>query len=674
MNAITRFRTGPSAQTGALSDKGSVGIACTSIGGMEALSFLWSEPPMPDESLMGHLARIAADNAHVDMCQALARSGYVTKKPNSLPTHHHDQAKRIAHLLKVDEGEVRERMIGGRHAAARAVKIDWFGATFRGDYRDPETRRVSPLALREKPYHRSVWEIRIFGFCPDSREKLLERCPVCTRKQGWNRARGIFMCDYCVDGRGNANVDLREFPQPIIDVADDEALRFVTDLISPLTERQERAVALLPEPLRSMPRGDIFEMIVSITSALRPVPSGKRLTGVDRPASHDEMSALSPDSLARAGRVAMSWPKGWHDLLDESRSSNLDNAWLTGFKAELGALYHVHRDRSVPPPLQSLLRTEMDVNHTAQEGDERLMRRGLTKVRPDLMTTKEVADYLGVYRAAVPTLINSPDIQTLHPEGAKKHIRLFRRDQIEAVKAMRDDLMRPDWASNRLGVPEGMLPWFVNEELIAEGSGPALLLTKAGGYRRSSIEALELSLEAMAHDPLPGCKSLLDWAKTARGPVDWTKVMTDARGSLFRLFWIKPDATSITRRFGVASDTAVDPYRMQGDLLASAIPEAMTFKEAGQCLGVSDTHINYLIKNGFLEPSGSGYRQITKADLDRFKARYALNAEVAAAFGCTLHAVRSAMRQRGFGSAPASAGGKKHVWFRADFEAALAKR
>jgi hypothetical protein len=672
MNAITRFKAGPSIATGPLSDGGTIGIARGEIGGIESLSFLWSEPPMPDESLMGHLARIAADNSHVDVCQALARSGYVTKKPNSLPTHHHDQAPRIAHLLKVDEDDVRRRLIAGRHAAARAVTIDWFGAVFRGDYRDPETRRVSPLALREKPYHRSIWEIRVFGFCPDSREKLLERCPVCTRKQGWNRARGIFMCDFCVDDRGNACVDLRDFPQEVVEVADEEGLRFVTDLVSPLRERQDRAVGLLPEPLRSMPRGDIFEMIVSITSALRPTTAGKKLTGVDRPGSHEEMSALSPDDLAKAGRAAISWPKGWHHLLDEARV-RADSAGFTGIKAELGALYHVHRDRSVPAPLQAMLRAEMDTNHASHAGDERLMRRGLTKVRSDLMTTKEVADYLGVYRAAVPALVASPDLDTLRPEGAKKHLRLFRRDQIEAVKEMRDDLMRPDWTANRIGVPESMLPALVREGLIVEGSGPAMLLTKAGAYRRSSVEALEWWTATLADYPVPrhASLSLLDWAKTARGPIDWPRVFLDVRLGRLKLVWVKPEAYSLTRRLGVARGTDAMPYRMEGAAEAS-LPAAMTFNEAGQCLGLSDTHVNHIIRNGYLKPSGKGLRGILRSDIDRFKATYALNSEVAAALGCTVQAVRQRMWTRGFSSAPSTSVRKKHVWFRRDLETVIA--
>jgi hypothetical protein len=674
MKAIAKIIRGPCIRTGTLTQQAEVGIRRRVIGGVEALSFLWSEPPLPGESLMGHLARIAADNAHVDMCQALARAGYFTKKPNSLPTHHLDQAARIAHLLKLEERDVIERMFCGTHAAARAIRIDWFGASFRGDYRDPETRRVSPLAMRQNPYHRSIWEIRIFGFCPDSRERLLERCPACERKLGWNRARGIFMCDYCVDEHGNACVDLRDHPQEIVEVADEEGLRFVTDLISPLRERQERAVSLLPESLRSVPRGDLFEMIVSITSALRPIPAGKTLTGIDRPASHEEMSALAPSDLARAGRAAISWPQGWHALLDGARAASAANAGFTGMKAELGALYHVHRDLSVPPSLRAMLRAEMDANHQAGSGDETLMRRGLTKVRPDLMTTEQVASFLGVYRAAVPRLVGHPDLETLRPEGARKHMRLFRRDQIEAVKAMREDLMRPDWTANQIGVPESMLPALVREGLIVEGSGPAMLLTKAGAYRRSSVEALEWWTATLADYPGPrhASFSLLDWAKTARGPVDWPRVFLDVRLGRLKLVWVMPEAYSLTRRLGVARGTDAAPYRMSGAVEAT-LPDAMTFKEAGQCLGLSDTHVNYIIRNGYLEPSGVGHRQILRSDIKRFKARYALNSEVAAALGCTVHAVRQHMSTRGFSSAPSTSVRKKHVWFRRDLETLISK-
>jgi hypothetical protein len=172
----------------------------------------------------------------------------------------------------------------------------------RGDdppYRGVKIRRVSPRALAISPYHRAIWELKPFTFDPATCERLLDTCPVCKRKLGWRRAQGPTMCDRCVDGRGIANVDLRDFPRSVFEVDDAEALNFVTGLVNPIEERKSAARRLLPPSWSNVSNSSIFEAVMALVSGLIMNPgTANKLMG--RVRSDEDLEKITPQMLAMA--------------------------------------------------------------------------------------------------------------------------------------------------------------------------------------------------------------------------------------------------------------------------------------------------------------------------------------------------------------------------------------
>lgn len=81
-------------------------------------------------------------------------------------------------------------------------------------------RRVSPRALRISQHSKALWHVRSLFFDANSLERLLGTCPVCGAKLTFRYAEGVCSCHHC-----GPSVDLRDFPQPLVEVDDVEALK-----------------------------------------------------------------------------------------------------------------------------------------------------------------------------------------------------------------------------------------------------------------------------------------------------------------------------------------------------------------------------------------------------------------------------------------------------------------
>lgn len=161
-------------------------------------------------------------------------------------------------------------------------------------------RRVAPRSLARSNHSKAIWHISALTLDPISHERLLDRCPSCARLLDFWHPLGVSRCFHCGPG-----VDLRDFPQPIVETEDEAALRFVTDLIDPESERGKSAVH---DDLRRLNEGEIFMICVIVAAFLDDGQRGERrcFTGVD----------VSPSALARAGRAVLEWPHGLATLRD----------------------------------------------------------------------------------------------------------------------------------------------------------------------------------------------------------------------------------------------------------------------------------------------------------------------------------------------------------------------
>lgn len=119
-----------------------------------------------------------------------------------------------------------------------------------------KNRRVSPASLRASAHHRARWQIRLLPFCSESWEYLIDTCPsdACGKPLRWGDCLEVDRCEHC-------EFDLKAATVPCVQLSYRGVLGFVADLLHPSAEMRARAVSRLPEPLNSVPPGEVFDLL-----------------------------------------------------------------------------------------------------------------------------------------------------------------------------------------------------------------------------------------------------------------------------------------------------------------------------------------------------------------------------------------------------------------------------
>lgn len=325
-------------------------------------TFATATAAFPDESLIGLLTRAFARSAIRNTAQALGLAGVIVPKSAHVGRviKDHGAVEAIAALIGVDATVVAARLLP---SSEDRKSVLFATSPIREWHLESRVKRVAPRALIVANYHRANWLLRPLAFDPCTLELLLDRCPVCGELLGWSRSYGVSKCDRCVDHRGLPSVDLRDFPQPLVDDLDADALRFVADLLHPGEDRQVTARRHLVGPLSGLTSPQVFEVVVRLAAGLGAPPSVE----MGRPAAG---RFVNPRSLATAARAVLSGPGSFQRLLEricagEDAKSNrrsdhhplrnlwgfVDASWSVGMTAYLKhALRSVTRPRRLGGP------------------------------------------------------------------------------------------------------------------------------------------------------------------------------------------------------------------------------------------------------------------------------------------------------------------------------------
>jgi hypothetical protein len=170
-------------------------------------------------------------------------------------------------------------------------------------------RRVSPRFLAQSPYQKAIWSVLPLCFDPVNREYLLDRCPICDVKLTFGSNLGLCFCHACADLGDSSTgvVDLRDYPQGLVQLESFENLDFACALIDPgLGTKRDVARSLHPD-LRIVERGQIFEFIALIGRLLDEADGSKGATSV------------SANSLHTATAAVRCWPGGVMEIADKVR-------------------------------------------------------------------------------------------------------------------------------------------------------------------------------------------------------------------------------------------------------------------------------------------------------------------------------------------------------------------
>lgn len=406
--------------------------------------------PLSGESLAGLIARAAERNGYHRAGMVLEIAGLSPLRPESVGSRPIETAESLALALGTDVDALKPLY----HSALDQTYVDFFGVPIRIVLREASRRRVSPRALKVSPHHRAIWQIRPFSFDPATREMLLDRCPVCNNLLGFVRTQGICFCDHCSQagelGYGiEPSVDLRDFPQPLVEVADIEALDFVSSLVDP--EANSSAYHSVSDDLASLSRGELFEMALSLGTAWKLNDDNIQLDPEHLVSSRYDV--LSPDSLAKAGRALLNWPNGFIAFCTEAAENAGQRDGDFSRNKELGALANLQLGPMLSQRAKIALQEAEHKFRKKSESQMSFLRKGAQRQGWEWITSTELMEKFLCNAKLLHRIREHPKVRTRFQDDNPRAPVLF--DFLQTYKVLKESLeiIGPSECSVKLGIP-----------------------------------------------------------------------------------------------------------------------------------------------------------------------------------------------------------------------------
>lgn len=583
--------------------------------------------PQADESLAGFIARATAANFLRSPLVALSSAGIRATRIGSLCTRPEPLAPAIAAWAGTDVEGV-ERMFE-RPIEGRPGWVSFFGEPLRAMYRQPKCRRVAPGALKNGEYMRATWPLRPLSFDPESKEMLIDSCPVCKQALGWTRTYGIAYCDNCkrMEKVGpfewdRPAVDLRDFPQPRVEVEDEEALDFLVGLIDPAPGSKERSRKLVPDMWSQVGSGDLFEVGVNFASMLDLTHWDKQQAVNRRGKGDSSWSWLTPHMLAAGGRALIDGQKGYEafgDLLrrelDGKPRANTYGKW-----AEIGPLSII--DRALCDEAKAVLVRASDEYYASRRG-------------PDMMSLYQLARKHGVHMVKLSRLARSGLVPTIRHENVKPVL----MSESLLIPLLRE--MRASISAYRGAMLIGVHTTYMDElqkiGLLDKVGGPVLELLKAENYfTRESVDRLARDINDRISPGLPKDGVRLRVAIRASGVqnVPWAGIVQSILDGSLKVYRIKADKS----RKALGDRLAVHDAQAFTDLMKRLSSARNVFKPewignaaVSQLLGVNENAVWRLAKEKALKKHDGAplYSPFKRSEVERLSRELVFAPEVA---------------------------------------------
>ena len=220
--------------------------------------------PKPGESLIGFIARVVAENVLGTTQRVIGACGGTVVPPARFALQAERQIKQLAHLLcpGSDAGQVEAMVHPSMGSDAGGTLIRWGERTMRSRDLVFLNRAISPLSLQTDAYHRELWMVRLLPYCPESFERLVERCSSCGDRLCWTRAEGIGKCEHC---RVVVSASGERLPHELR-----QAFAWFADLLSPVSDVAERARAALHDDLAALSLPSFIDLVFDLGRLQRP--------------------------------------------------------------------------------------------------------------------------------------------------------------------------------------------------------------------------------------------------------------------------------------------------------------------------------------------------------------------------------------------------------------------
>jgi hypothetical protein len=580
--------------------------------------------PIVGESIAETVLRAAADNSYQNAGHVLLAAGISYHGNFSVGVKAQGRAQDLAITLGVPEEVLRKTI--PYPVPERPGWSDFFGVPLRNVHRDIKCRRVSPISLKQSLHLKAIWSVKALSFDPMTKEQLLDRCPECSCRPTYRRTYGLQYCEFCNTpdeiGVPRGRVDFRDFPQPRIEVGDMEALDFVSDLIDPERLAERDRVGSLHVDLRKFDRSQLFEFVMALASVLIADPAWKA-DNLKRP-SYSEYSSLEPGVLAKAGRVLLDWPRGFHEVADHVRSFAPKRTGFFGVRKELAPLVAASRDTHLVPPLRSLIKRMVKRNMEATSQDTTAIRRAEHRTPSRVITISQASEKYGIARSTISRFVKNGQISAVQVPDAKIAPILMDTKEVASFMKTLHGAVGSDWVAARLGVPRAALKSLAKETHIT----PASELDRKSGhefYLKQSVEHLvRLCSEKVRADPAPKGAVRISKAVSRLGIAKsnpWADIFDRILRGGIEIWKVEGRLTAFMTSHSIRSLDELSDLPTQG---GDAFDEAFIFRQedAASYLGTTAVKINQLVRQGLL-PSNP-----TMETLRKFDREFVLTAEI----------------------------------------------
>lgn len=464
-------------------------------------------PVIEGESLDGYVARVAAAHHFPRMAEITELGGAVVGERSHAAFCDAKGLEAIAKCLRVDFERLRQH---APMSSPDGSKRTMFGVELSKDHFQFTYRRFSPSALEASPHHRALWTLRLFPFCTETWEYLVDRCPhpACRRQQRWRRTVGIDLCDSCGEPltRAEANMvpeDLRENLQQLV------------GLVHPDPLKRKGARQLLPSELAQLAADDLLKLVCLIAPVVDH-RAGRPLTLWTL--SLDKAKDYIAPALANSWALMKDWPHAFEDLIASRINAHAKARGDGNWGASYRFLWRC-RKQKLTAPVKSVVDGFAERCRKATE-------RGYTG--------QQVADLVGGQVSALVAMRRSGEIPSvLALDGQRLHV-LFPKDYIHKLIDKFQPRERVERAASRLGIPSYAV-WHLIDlgclETAPTPPGRSNRLSVRETSLSSFIQALEAQMPPATGDYPHKLDKLM--LRLGGGPKPWAAVLAAiARGEM----------------------------------------------------------------------------------------------------------------------------------------------
>jgi len=306
--------------------------------GFEAQEVLDPQEWIKRESLLSWIARTAVEND-------LPHVTTITRDVGQ--AHRHRLVDVIRQGIDVEGLAV---ILGGHLPTVESLRggeigngmVRYLGAKIRTSDLHTEERRFAPASLADDnvPFYRDSWLIRTFPVCTETWQTLRTVCD-CGTVQTWATVSSLVLCEGCGE-------DLRDLSSDFIPPERRAGLQFLADILFGEDETRDSAMARLPEKLRVLDPGDVFELAILMSRIVDPAMGNPRHKVWRNKPLRFAMA------LSRAGEFLPLWPETPWLALDAAGDAKAMN----GRSRALFVLSHVlcgKLSRNVSKPIAALI-------------------------------------------------------------------------------------------------------------------------------------------------------------------------------------------------------------------------------------------------------------------------------------------------------------------------------